>query len=233
MYRFSSLINAGASVAAISDVTDGDCGLAGIADGNRDRFLVGAGVANGTLNTLRQVHGCHVHQVGDNRDQNSSLPSNTPIPEGDSHFAASPGQVLGITVADCVPILLFDPQSRAVAAVHAGRAGTARGIVTETIARLQSVFDVAPANIRAAIGPSAGPCCYEVSQALSDECASRGLVVCGRYVDLWESNQNQLLNAGVKSVHIEDSCHCTICNGGYFSYRLGDQKARNLAIIQA
>src|SRR5262249_22067750 len=73
-----------------------------------------------------------------------------------------PSLLLAVQTADCVPILLVDPKSRAVAAVHAGWRGTLQRIVAKTIGKMQMQFGSGPADVLAAIGPSIGGCCYEV-----------------------------------------------------------------------
>src|SRR5258706_2876262 len=81
---------------------------------------------------------------------------------GDASVTKSPGLLLAVQAADCVPILLVDPKNRAVAAVHAGWRGTLASIVEETIGRMQMQFGSEAADLLAAIGPAIGGCCYEV-----------------------------------------------------------------------
>lgn len=80
----------------------------------------------------------------------------------DASITNRPGLLLAVQTADCVPILLVDPQHRAVAAVHAGWRGTLHRIVTKTIGRMHMQFRTNPTDLLAAIGPAIGPCCYEV-----------------------------------------------------------------------
>jgi len=81
---------------------------------------------------------------------------------GDASVTKSPGLLLAVQAADCVPILLVDPKNRAVAAVHAGWRGTLARIVEKTIGRMQMQFGSEAADLFAAIGPAIGGCCYEV-----------------------------------------------------------------------
>jgi YfiH family protein len=83
--------------------------------------------------------------------------------KGDASATNRPGLLLGIQTADCVPILIVDPKKHAVAAVHAGWRGTLARITQKAVGRMQLEFGTKPADLVAAIGPSIGPCCYEVA----------------------------------------------------------------------
>lgn len=146
-----------------------------------------------------------------------------------------PGLYLSILVADCVPILMYDPESRAVAAVHAGWKGSAEEIASVTIERLRKEFGSLPGHVVAFIGPSAGSCCYEVGREVAlrfnhDVREERG----GRtFLNLKLENRNQLLKAGLSNGNIETENSCTVCSPGiYHSYRReGKQSGRMMAII--
>jgi YfiH family protein len=88
-------------------------------------------------------------------------------PEADGLVTSSATRV-GVVTADCVPVLLFAPRRRVVAAVHAGWRGAAAGIVDEALAHLARAFDVEPDEIEAALGPAIGACCYEVGSEVRD-----------------------------------------------------------------
>lgn len=226
MHRFTSLEQAGAAVAVLSDMDDGDCGWDGLATGDRARFLRRVPVPGETVVALRQVHGTHIERVTGPTDAGDG-----PLGEGDGIVTDARGVPLAITVADCVPVLLFDPVRHVIAALHAGRAGTAMGMARVGVGRMVTDYGVRPGDIRAVIGPSAGPCCYEVSESLGRECAAQGVVARGCYLDLWETNALQLAGAGVKDAHIEISGCCTICTERFHSYRREGGRARNLAVI--
>jgi len=101
-----------------------------------------------------------------------------------------------------------------------------------TARELLGRFDLQPVQIHAWIGPSAGPCCYEVSEGMAAEAEAAGVVRHNRKLDLWASNQQQLTGLGIPSAQIGISGECTICSGRYHSYRAGAPTARNLAILQ-
>ena len=79
-----------------------------------------------------------------------------------------PGVALTIFSADCTPVLLFDPIARAIGAAHAGWRGTAAGIAARAVEAMQREFGCRPENIRAAIGPCIGPCCFETDADVPD-----------------------------------------------------------------
>lgn len=132
---------------------------------NRDAFLraitatksAGKAHPNGVtvqrLVTLRQIHSDIVRVF-------SRAP--VKVPQADAAISKRAGLLLSIQTADCVPILLVDVRRHAVAAVHAGWRGTLRRIVMKTLGRMRAEFGTKPADVMAALGPSIGPCCYEV-----------------------------------------------------------------------
>ncbi|MEE2830234.1 MAG: peptidoglycan editing factor PgeF [Myxococcota bacterium] len=168
----------------------------------------------------KQVHGQVVHLV-----------SGGPAPlEGDGLWTRERGLVLAVRVADCVPVLLYDPGVPAVAAVHAGWRGTAVDIVGAAVATGASELGVQPERLRAALGPSIGPCCFEVGhevvaalRALELDEVQIGLKLGERgkpHVDLRRANRALLLRAGLRADRIEDVGDCTMCHPGrYESYR--------------
>ncbi|HVV45434.1 MAG TPA: polyphenol oxidase family protein, partial [Bryobacteraceae bacterium] len=102
--------------------------------------------------TLKQIHSGIVRDAAEIR----------PGQEGDAILSIATGIRIGVKTADCVPILLVDAETRAVAAIHAGWRGTAANIVQAAINEMTTRWKTAPENLRAAIGPSIGVCCYEV-----------------------------------------------------------------------
>ncbi|HEY2387325.1 MAG TPA: peptidoglycan editing factor PgeF, partial [Candidatus Binatia bacterium] len=127
----------------------------------RDRLIQAGECADAVL-AARQVHGAHVlspeHPAFahlDWADRGEHLPA------ADALVTASAGVLLTIRTADCVPVLLVAPGSRAVAAVHAGWRGALAGVVENAVAALAERYGARPAAIQAAIGPAIGGCCYE------------------------------------------------------------------------
>ena len=173
------------------------------------------------LVTVAQVHGRRVLMV----EPGTSL---TDRPEADAIVSLDPDRVIVVRIADCVPVLLADRRGRAVAAVHAGWRGTSAGV---TIAAVQAMADagVAPGDVIAAIGPSIGPCCYQVDDRVRttflgmtpDAAAWFSEDGPGHWrLDLWQANADQLETAGVDpaAIHVSRFCtadHLDTC----FSYR--------------
>jgi len=138
--------------------------------------------------------------------------------DADALIENTPGIAIGVKTADCVPILLADPVSRAVAAIHAGWRGTAAGIVAAAIRCMASEFGTQPEDIHAAIGPSIRPCCYEVGPEVAIEF---GVLPPGHvHLNLPAINARQLQAAGVLAANISTSEDCTKCAADrYHSFR--------------
>jgi YfiH family protein len=140
----------------------------------------------------------------------------TCIGEGDALITNRVGVAVSVRTADCYPILLADPVTRSVAAVHAGWRGTAAGVVQETIARMRLEFGTRPEDLWAAIGPGIGACCYEVGEEVARKF---GRDSAGR-IDLAAANRRQLLEAGVVEERVHALGLCTYCDAERFhSYR--------------
>lgn len=130
------------------------------------------GVAEARIVRLTQVHGARVVRV----------PDEAPGPratgtwaDADAAVTADPGLALAVKVADCVPILLADPRTGAVAAVHAGWRGTAELAAAAAVAALGDRYASAPRDLVAALGPSIGPCCYQVGTEVADRFIETGV----------------------------------------------------------
>ena len=128
-----------------------------------------------------------------------------------------PGLALVVTAADCVPVFLYDPVRRVVGAVHAGWRGTVAGIGAKVVQAMAETYGCNPADILGAVGPSIGPCCYEVDDAVAGPvrayygARAEGLLQPGRapgkyQLDLWEANRQDLLGAGVRQVSVSGAC---------------------------
>lgn len=144
------------------------------------------------------------------------------------------GVALVVTIADCVPILLFDPIQNVIGIVHAGWRGTANAIVKRAIYKMQDEFKTEAENVLAFIGPSAGACCYEVSDNVAVKFENKLVrYITKNFVDLKKENSFQLQQQGVVSDNIEISKHCTICEKQLFhSYRReGKSAGRMMAVI--
>jgi len=139
------------------------------------------------------------------------------------------GVALVVQTADCVPILMWDSNKGAVAAVHGGWRGTLGEIARKTVHRLVECFGTEPPFLYAALGPSIGACCYEVGRDVVDAFTARfshsedlfsGSSCGGTHLDLIEANRRQLIEAGVPANQIHVAGLCTSCESGLvYSYR--------------
>jgi len=139
--------------------------------------------------------------------------------------ALGPRLLLGVETADCLPILIVDPRRRAVAAAHAGWRGTASGVAARAVEALVAAGSH-PEDLLAALGPSIGPCCYEVGEELRAAFGPTGAALFrpgprGRpHLDLRAANLGQLVAAGLRPHHIHEVGDCTACRADlYYSYR--------------
>ena len=149
--------------------------------------------------------------------------------EGDALITGSPGIAIGVFTADCLPLLLFEPERRVAAVVHAGWRGTAKEVTRKVVEKMAEVFACAAEKIQAALGPCIGPCCYEVDGPVEAEFRGGGLpwesFASGRgpgkwSLDLQEANTHLLIKSGVKRENIRRLAHCTACRSDlFFSYR--------------
>ena len=167
-----------------------------------------------------QVHGCRGHRVDAAAQGRGTLAPS--LPETDGLVSATPGVGLGVLAADCLPVLLAG--DAAVGVVHAGWKGVVGGILGAAVAALSEVpGGTAPVGV---IGPSIGPCCFEVGPEVAahfEELWPEVVIAGGdgrRHVDLGGAAVAALDAAGVPGVEILGPC--TRCGTGFFSHRRGD-----------
>ena len=196
------------------------------AEDDRRRLAATLGVSADRLMSVKQVHGRAIRLVTTSSEA-------TPEPQGadetaDAIVSTDPGCAIAVHVADCVPILMADRQGRLVAAVHAGWRGTCAGVTTTTLEAIQDL-GVSPADLVVAIGPSIGPCCYQVDGRVRTAFLGMTPDAVAWFtedglerwkLDLWQANTDQLEAAGVPASAIHA---CRICAADHletcFSYR--------------
>ncbi len=140
---------------------------------------------------------------------------------------------IGVKVADCLPVLLYDPVNQVIGAVHAGWRGTAKGILKKTIFVMEKAMGCDIENILIALGPCIKGCCYEVGEevleAVYKETSSEDFILRrnGKYhIDISKANIIQALSAGIRYENIWASDDCTYCKSDeYASYRFHGKKA--------
>ncbi len=186
----------------------------------------------------RQTHSDIVRVV---TKADSSGVDHRAYPESDALITSDRGTALVIFTADCTPILLWDPVTGAVGAAHAGWRGTASKIAAKTVEAMAENFGCDPKNIRAAIGPNIGTCCFEtdgdVPQAMMEAFGAEVEAFIHRdgqkyHLDLKEINVLALHLAGVQQIEI--STDCTVCQHDRFwshRYTRGARGAQGAVIV--
>lgn len=183
----------------------------------------------GIVARLNQVHGNVVHAA--TRDTAGLRPA------GDGLVTAEPGVMLGIFTADCVPILMVDAKRKIASALHAGWRGVLADIAGVGV-RAMEKLGASPSDIRAALGPSIGQCCFEVDLELAARFSreidgARTHTRAGRagkaFIDLRAVARDQLERAGLAAANIASVGPCTRCaSDQFFSRRAAGGKITGL-----
>jgi len=168
------------------------------------------------LATLKQIHSATCVEAGGRCGV---------LGEGDALLEDTPGAVVAVKTADCIPILLVDERRKAVAAVHAGWRGTAAGIAARAAAAMGERFGTRVEDLHAAIGPGIGKCCYEVGPEVAAQFGLEGRT----HLDLPEINRSRLEEIGIPEGRIYVSHLCTMCRAQEFhSFRRDKEAAGRL-----
>lgn len=193
---------------------------------NRRRAVSALGFAPPDLALLWQIHGADVVQAQPDRTQPDLIQT------ADAQVSDCPGRLLGILTADCLPILLEDPEAGVIGAAHAGWRGTLERVAERTVAAMQRL-GARPEHIRAAVGPGISAACYPVGADVAGQFAAAGLGahVRERQLDLAGANQQVLLDAGVLDAHLWLSGRCTFEPEFYSHRRDAGRTGRMLALI--
>ena len=158
----------------------------------------------------------------------------------DAEMTDQKGCVLVKLTADCVPVLLYAPDVHAIAAIHDGWAGTAKRLAQKTAQAMVEQYGADPSKMLAAIGPSIGPCCFEVQKDVADvflegfdEKHTVQVSETKWHVDLWQCNVQQLMEVGLKQENIAVGGICTRCSAEdmFFSYRRDGVNCGSLAAV--
>ena len=177
---------------------------------NRRRAAAAVGAGLGDLVFARQVHGAAVRVVTAADRGGAAAPGGT-VGDADALVTSTPGPVLAVLVADCVPVVLYDPRARVLACVHAGWRGTVARATGAALAAMETL-GARPADVSAGIGPAIGPDRYqvgaEVADAARDAFGPRPFLRpdgTGAWLfDLWAANRFLLREAGVpdRNIHV-------------------------------
>ena len=200
---------------------------------NRQMLAHAIGFDLDKMVTAQQVHGTHVAIINTEDAGRGACSRESRIPETDALVTDCCNICLTVLSADCVPVLFYDPTKHVAAAAHSGWKGTAARIVQETVGTMQSTFGCQPKDIIVGIGPSIGPCCFEVSEDVAEiftdlypETVTPGKRTGKFQVDLWKCIRLELLDCGLEDEHIETAGLCSVCHPDHFhSYRRDHEKA--------
>lgn len=193
---------------------------------NRKRFFHSLDIESSRLAFPLQVHSSHIQYAGE--------PGR--YPETDGLTTDRKEIYLIVTVADCLPVFLFDPVHNVIAGVHAGWRGSSRNITGNAILHMTGRWKTKPSDLVVYLGPSAGVCCYEVGEEVARLFSPEFTIPesNGRYhLDIPAVNKAQLLAEGVRDENIEHEDSCTICTPERFhSYRRdGEKSGRMMGVI--
>lgn len=207
-------------------------------EGNRSTLARAFDLPPHFLLTMKQVHGTDILVV----DQSNPDLSHFLTIECDAVITDQPGILAGVLIADCYPVLLFDPRKRAAAAVHVGWRGAAAGIIGKTVRAMAARFSCRSQDLLAAIGPGIGAHRYEVDRPVRDafrqgtghwEEIARETELGRWQLDLRQSCLLQLADAGLLPGQVEAAEECTCCHKElFFSYRRdGGKTGRQLGFV--
>jgi len=190
---------------------------------NRKRFFGSLGIMESGLAIPHQCHSNNIQIV--------SLPGEYDACDG--LVTQTKGLFLSVSVADCLPVVLYDSTNSVLGLVHAGWRGTAQGIVAKTVELMVKHFRADSSGMVAYLGPSAGVCCYEVGREVAEAFSLDQVERHGDRLslNLKRANCHQLLGTGLSVENIEISPYCTICTPQLFhSHRRdGNKSGRMMA----
>ncbi|MDL2259974.1 polyphenol oxidase family protein [Deltaproteobacteria bacterium OttesenSCG-928-K17] len=173
------------------------------------------------LALVRQTHSANVTVVRPQDDYHPQGPDEI-RQDCDAMIAPEPGVGLLIRLADCQGIILYDPRTGVLGLVHSGWRGSVRNILGATV-DLMAEHGAAPADIRAGISPSLGPCCAEFVNYRQELPESfQEFMIRPNHFDFWAISRKQLTDKGLAPNNIEAAGICTKCSAEFFSYRRGD-----------
>ena len=192
---------------------------------HRQLLLENLNIDSKELFLVKQVHGNRVFVLNDPRKSVDQVEWE----EADALVTHLTEKPIAVLTADCVPVILYDPEKHVIGVIHAGRKGTQARIVSKTISILSRVYGSLPEDVVMALGPAIGGCCYEVEDPcvvpfrehfkkweafVTANASSRFML------DLLKANEADALEAGILNENIHRSGECTSCNNDrWFSYR--------------
>ena len=197
---------------------------------NRERLAHAVALPTSQFTFAQQIHSGNVTIITEGMRSKGAFNQNEAVEATDAMVTDLPGICLVILVADCVPLLFFDPALNVIGVAHAGWKGTLQFVALHTVRAMEKDFGCSPQDIIVGMGPSIGPCCYEVGPEVITQVKAvfsshqeyvRHESKDGKgHLDLWKANRDQLVQAGIRRENIETANQCTCHNAHiFFSYR--------------
>ncbi len=174
----------------------------------------------------KQIHSAEIKVITE-KEKGYGIAYRDKLFEADGLITNCKNIPLCVFYADCVPVLLAEAEAGVIAAVHSGWRGTVQQIAGKAVEKMCNEFGANPEKIKAVIGPSIGPCCFETGEEVATR-FDKSLVKSeqnGKFkVDLWEANRRILQAKGVKAKNIDISKRCTVCHSDIlYSYRIHNE----------
>ncbi len=192
---------------------------------HRQWLLENLNIDSKELFFVKQVHGDRVFVLDDPQKSADQVERE----EADALITHLTEKPIAVLTADCVPVILYDPEKHVAGAIHAGRKGTQKSIVSKTISMLSKAYGSNPQDVVMALGPAIGGCCYEVDEPCVEPFRQNyrgweGFVTANSrsrfMLDLLKANAMDAERAGISKENIHRSGECTSCNNDrWFSYR--------------
>jgi len=207
---------------------------------NRQSFGQVLGISWEKMVAAEQIHGDAIHIVTEADIGKGAADYATAIKATDALITDQSGIPLSTYYADCVPIFFLDPVTPAIGLAHAGWKGTVARIGAKTLRKMNEVYGSKAKNCLIAIGPSIGPCCYEVDEYVRNKFAEQSWQLEEIFkpekqkwrLDLQKANRLALLEAGALPENIFISNYCTRCRTDlFFSYRAEEGKTGRMAAV--
>jgi YfiH family protein len=185
---------------------------------------------------VKQVHGDRIFVLDDAQKSADQVEHE----EADALVTHLVEKPIAVLTADCVPVILYDPEKHVAGVIHAGRKGTQMCIVSKTISMLSSSYGCDPGDVMMAMGPAIGGCCYEVEEACvvpfrENYPGWESFVTANSQnrfmLDLLKANEMDGMQAGIPKENIHRSGECTSCNNDrWFSYRKEGTTGRTVSL---
>jgi YfiH family protein len=190
---------------------------------NTNKIFKACGMDRNRMVYLNQIHSDKFFHVTEENYMD------TRGEQGDALITSVKGIAIGVFTADCVPVILVDSKNKTAAVIHAGWKGTYQNIVRKVLRYMIDEIGADTVDIEAVIGPSIGPCCFEVGAEVAEKFNFVHIKDGKHYVDLWKENAKQIMECGVPMEKITLSNLCTMCREDlFFSYRRDSGKTGRL-----